>query len=278
MKQYLKYFTIAILLFLLSPLKSQIINFASSNAFGEVIDDSTEKEIAFTHIFNESQRRGYITDEEGKFNIPAAQGDTLIISALGYHPQVVFLRASSISQEIVIKLRPQVYSIGEVSVNAFRNYEDFKEQFLALDLSETDKVKLRNNLITMARKEAVKAEYERIVKLRLETPGIRLISVPLTSSQDKEMDLYAELLKKEKRQRIIQEKFNREIIQKITYLTEEEITEFIGFCNFSEKYLYEATEYDILVKLEEKFKDYKLWKESGSFRIDDEITLERSIG
>ena len=43
----------------------------------------------------------------------------------------------------------------------------------------------------------------------------------------------------------------------------------MGFCNFSEEYLFEATEYDILVKIEKKYKEYKLWKESGSFQFED---------
>ena len=78
---------------------------------------------------------------------------------------------------------------------------------------------------------------------------------------------YAKVLKQEEKQRIIDKKYNREIIYKITRLPEDELTDFMGFCNFSTEYLLNATEYEILVKIEEKFREYKAIKTKGDLIV-----------
>lgn len=51
-------------------------------------------------------------------------------------------------------------------------------------------------------------------------------------------------------------KYNREIIFNITQFPEKELTDFIGFCDFSMDYLLDATGYEIQLEIKEKFKDY----------------------
>jgi hypothetical protein len=95
------------------------------------------------------------------------------------------------------------------------------------------------------------------------TRGGVLFSVPILSPEEKEMIKLKKILEKEKVQKIINEKFNREIVADLTGLKEEDLTEFIVFCNFSEKYLLETNQYDILVKVLEKLELYKKLKNSG---------------
>ncbi len=255
------------------PTQAQLIFHPTTIAHGIIVDKSTSNPIAFVHIYNESQRRGYIANEEGRFRILASEGDTLVLSALGYLGKVVFISDSCIHSDFTIKLITQVYQIEEVAVRAFRDYEDFKKQFLALRLPETETTRLRENLRLIARQEATNAANNKKASDAYTTKTnteLVTVSVPILSREDKQRLNYAEVLKKEARQRVIDKKYNREIIYKVTQLSEDEITEFMGFCNFSEEYLYHATEYEILVKIEEKFKEYKLLKESGGLFIEYE--------
>ncbi len=274
--------TIFWLLFLLiaGSARSQLLFQQIETARGLIINDSTNQNIAFVHIYNESQRRGYITDEKGKFKIPASNGDTLVVSALGYVSKVVRVSDSCFHPGITIKLLPRIYEIEEVTVRAFRDYEDFKRQFLALKLPETETALLRENLAILSQKIAKEAHYEKEVEDMLQKPSTEFftVSVPILSREDKQRLNYVEVLKKEERQRVIEKKYNREIIFKVTQLEEDEITEFMGFCNFSEEFLYKATPYDILVKIEEKFKEYKKMKESGKLFIEEEEMLEELLG
>ena len=279
MKSCIKYLNILILLSIFIPGKSQFPSPENSSVSGKVLDDSTKYAIPFVHIFNESRRQGYISNADGVFEIPASPGDTLVFSSLGFFPEIVFLTKSHFEQQNTIKLTIRFYEIEEVRVKVFKDYEDFKRQFLALELPNTPADRLRNNLATQSRKVAKQAEYENQVREILEKPGIQLFSasIPILSREERQLKNLSEVLKKEEKQRIISKKYNRDIIYEITHLSEDEITEFMGFCNFDDDYLYYASEYDILVKIEEKFKEYTLWKESGSFYFIDILSSEELI-
>jgi hypothetical protein len=270
MKQWVKIHLLLLCLSLIGSTHAQQLSLQNNLVKGIIVDDSTEQRIAFVHLYNESQHRGYIADEKGSFIIPAAKGDTLVISSIGYRARVVVLSASRLEMENRITLTPQIYEIDEVRVRAFKDYDDFRRQFLALKLPETPTDVLRNNLAAISHLEAKEAYTKKQMDDRYQKSGVEILSigVPIRSKADRQMENYTEILKKEERQKIIDKKYNREIIYDITHLSEDELTEFMSFCYFSEEYLYSATEYEILVKIEEKFKEFKLWKENGSFWND----------
>jgi hypothetical protein len=249
-------------------------------AGGRVLDDSNGRRIAYVEIYNESRRKGYLTDSTGKFRIPASLGDTLVVTTFGYLGKVVIIDASFYQPGRVIRLSPQAYEIGEVDIVPFTDYNDFKKQFLALQLPHTKTDILRENLASMAHRvgsEAAETKAANDAFARKSTEIVS-VSVPIYSRYERQMQNYKEVLKKEERQRVIDKKYNRDIIFKVTRLSEDEITEFMGFCNFSEEFLYKATPYEILVSIEEKFKKYKLMKESSKLEMLQEKLIDELLG
>ena len=243
---------------------------------GTVIDDSTGAGIAFVHIYNETTRKGYIANEEGKFVIPASTGDTLVMSAIGFLSKVVFINDENIESAYTVRLSPRTYEIGEVKVFPFKNYEDFKKEFLALKLPETKTDELRKYLADISSVQGKQAAEEAKARELMTTPGVRLatVGIPIPSKDDIQRAKYAEVLKKEARQRVINEKYNRDVIRSITQLPDDEIIDFMGFCNFSEDFLYASTEYQIYLKIVEKFKEYQQKKQSGNLIRDDIAVLD----
>ncbi len=272
---------LATLLFLIltCPIHSQLMFPVHTNVRGYIIDDSTGRQIAFVHLYNESQRRGYIANEEGKFKIPVSEGDTLVISALGYLSKVITIDDSCFQSGFVIKLAPQIYEIDEVSIRAFKSYHDFKQQFLSLRLPETETTMLRENLAILSRQIAMETATNKKHEEILGRPltGFVSVGVPILSREDKQRMNYVEVLKKEERQRVIEKKYNRKIIFRVTQLPETEMTEFMGFCNFSEEFLYKTSPYEILVAIEKKFKEFKLLKESGKLFKEQNELLEEAL-
>lgn len=267
----IKVFTLFFIIIVTGSLSAQTFLHSFSVTEGNIVDDSTGAAIAFVHIYNETTRKGYIANEDGKFIIPASSGDTLVMSALGFLSKVVFLTDTNIGLAYTVRLTPRLYEIEAVKVMPFKNYEEFKKQFLALKLPETKTDDLRKYLTHISSIEGKKAAEAAKARDVLSTPGVRLASVgiPIPSKDDIERAKYAEVLRKEARQRVINEKYNRDVIRSITHLSDDEITDFIGFCNFSEEFLYASTEYQIYLRIVEKFKEYKLKKQSGSLPGDD---------
>ena len=72
---------------------------------------------------------------------------------------------------------------------------------------------------------AVEADRERNAREKMENPN--------KAFREK-------TLRMEKRKRVIESKFNRELVAEVTHLEDEDLTEFIALCNFSEDYLFET--------------------------------------
>lgn len=227
-----------------------------SNYYSATILDTTNRNcLPFVYIFNESQRVGTISDSTGSFKIKAATGDTLALISLGYLGKRIILSENSPTGKHPIFLQPRYYEIAEVKIVLPRTYEQFKKALLELEPEEP---------FTIAGLPNTK---QREIPLLLDTNYLQstgfAISSPISYlyynfSKEEQSKRKVQYLTKEEREQVrIDKKFNRELIQRMTGLVGEEITDFIVFCNFSHKYLYEATELEILMRIDQKFKAYQ---------------------
>jgi len=234
----------------------------SENLKGSIIDEKTLGYIPLAHIYNERTRKTSVSDTSGNFRLKVKNGDTLVFSAIGYFLKTVYITDSLLKEKTVfIELLPRTYEISEARVYALGTYEQFKQKVLALRLPETRTDKLRKYLYDLSKKTGKEVKYrQEMDKL---TQGGVLYAIPIRSPEEIEMIKLKKILEKEKVQKIIDEKFNREIVADVTGLKDEDLTEFIVFCNFSEKYLLDTNPYDILIKVLEKLEVYKKLKNSG---------------
>ena len=239
--------------------------FENSKLRGILVDDSTGRPVVYAHIFNESRKMGVISDENGEFSLFAETYDTLIFTALNFDGKIVELAPSVFEGKYVIVMHRIQYEIDEVSIMGFRDYEDFKRKFIALELPETPTDRLRENLAALSIRNANEAVSEDEVRRRVENPWFRPVNgnIPIYSKEDLQRMNFEKVLKHEEKLRVIDEKYNRDIIYQVTKLSQDEITDFMGFCHFDEDYLFRATPYQIVVRIEQKFKEYKKMKEKG---------------
>ena len=239
-------FWIIFLLFPVNFLKAGINQNNDTLQESVIVDSVTGRSISFVHIVNESTRRGYITDSTGKFKIRCKKGDTLVFISLGYLGKVVIV--DSLPHQI--SLVPRTYKIDEVSIESYRSYNQFKKDFLELEAEKAPEI------------QGLPKGKPIDIPVLLDTNHINspafLVLHPLSY-------LYYKFSKEEKSKRkafylerqagervIIERKFNREIVSRITGLEDEELTNFIGFCNFSHPFLFEATELEIVKEINKK--------------------------
>jgi hypothetical protein len=64
------------------------------------------------------------------------------------------------------------------------------------------------------------------------------------------------LQQEQKEQVVINQKFNRELVHRLTGLNGDEITEFINFCDLSHMFLFNATDYEIVEVIHDKLEEY----------------------
>ncbi|MBN1952467.1 MAG: carboxypeptidase-like regulatory domain-containing protein [Bacteroidales bacterium] len=266
MKHLLLMVFLFVFIFATSMIRGQVLSTAPEMIDGIIYDDSTGQALPYVQVYNESKRAGYLSNKEGEFRMQADIGDTLVFSAMGYLGKVDMVGDLNMDSPMVVRLMPRFYEIAAVSVTHFGTYEEFKRSVIALELPQTETQRLRNHLFAYSHKDLGSALAEEEVRRALSPePGKPLggLSVPILSREDKQRIHLTEVIEKEKRQHQIDLKYNREIIKKVTHLPDEEIIDFMGFCNFSDAFLLNASDYDIVVMIERKYKEYLQKKSRG---------------
>lgn len=256
-----------LLLYLENDLLSQSKSAERDKAKGNIIDEQTGETVPFVHILNESKRKWYMADNNGQFKISADCGDTLVLSAIGYLGQVIIIDSAYFKNPQSVLLIPRQYEIGEVEVRAFRSYSAFRQSFITLEVPETDIDRVKQDLKVSLIKEAWDAYNESMAEKKLKNQGF---GVSTTIDWSKPLPRNTKILT-EREQFIIDRKFNRQLVQDLTKLEDDELTDFIGYCNFSNDYLLEANAYEIIVRIMEKFEEFKNIKPDGSYIHQNEI-------
>lgn len=221
---------------------------------GIVIDENSGKAVSFCHIYNESRRKGFISDSTGRFNSYTSVGDTLVFIVLGYFGKTYKIQIND-TLPFYIKLTPRTYEIGAVSIGIPRNYSGLKTAILDFD---TRKNKPMPEL----------PEYNPFIRpLLLDTnviykPGF-MIMHPVSgiyyrfNKEEKSKRQVRYLQEQELKQPLVDDKFNRNFVSRITGLTGDDLNNFIGYCNFSFNYLYNATPLEIVEAIDRKYNEFK---------------------
>ncbi|MGI4865040.1 MAG: carboxypeptidase-like regulatory domain-containing protein [Janthinobacterium lividum] len=88
---------------------------------GTVSDARTGRALPGAAVRRLHTQRGVVTDAEGDFLLPATPTDTLLFQALGYKPQRLPLRGTTLAQLVVqVRLVRDSVRLGEVRVTADR--------------------------------------------------------------------------------------------------------------------------------------------------------------
>ncbi len=147
-----KSFLVAALLCLaIYPVKSQFNTRLDSGELVQLtgrLTDELLQPLPYAHILVLNNYRGTITDKHGKFSFVTQVGDSIMFSTLGYRRKIVVipdtLRSPFFTLDLV--LLEDTFMIAEVEVYPWKDYEEFKEAFLNLDLPDDDMDNARKNI------------------------------------------------------------------------------------------------------------------------------------
>lgn len=221
------------------------------NLSGEIINAEGGESVPYVHIINKNTNQGTTSDLSGKFSIAISQTDTVIFSAVGFEKYSLTLVDNEVSSNhyfIRILLDPATYELSPVNIYAFKDEAAFKQEILNLKIPESTNPKI-----------IIPGSYN---GPRRDLTGKFSISSPISAIQGlfskevKEIRKYREVLKTYPQQKLIHEKYNREIVEKITGLKDKDLNEFMLFCKIPDDYIIKANEYEIVLAVNDCYKDF----------------------
>lgn len=208
---------------------------------GRLIDAENAMPVPFAHITNLSKGLRTVSDSSGLFSLPAIAGDSLQLSSVSYGQKKIVVPLAEDGKRLLIEMAPNVYELNEVVVKRFPSEREFARQILTMEAPKDNgpDMRLPDRLPPGAR---VANNGAPTVAFGGAVSGL----AGRFSKKERGRAFMAEMQVKDARKAVIETKYNREIVRRITGLEEEDqLDAFMQYCVLAENFLYEASEYEI---------------------------------
>jgi hypothetical protein len=205
-----------------------------------MVRDEFGQPISNVIIINKRTRSGVFGKADGSFSLQCDRPDTVVITSLGFHPRslcfVDSLGKTVFNAEIYLDTR--TYRLASVEVFAQRDLEKIQEDIEKLGYDEDDYM----------------------------LSGINAVRSPITflyqqfSRKERSKRLVAEMENEDRKRELLKELFQHYVDYDIINLNNDQFDEFITYLNVSDEFLLTSTQYDFLIYVKDRFKDYKVYQ------------------
>jgi len=220
----------------------------------QVINSEDSTPVSFAHVIIKNVKKGLMCNESGEFSCNTPLNDTLIITAIGFDTKIIDINyLHEQIQDGIIKLTPLIYAIDEVVIVPYKNYKEFKEAFLALEIPEKPFINLN---IPNIKTNLLPKKEEDIIMIPIGSPITALYNA--FSKEGKEIAEYNKLMKRKAIEKKVQKKYNINIVALLTGIqNEREVLDFMEFCNFSDEFILSSNDYEIYLAINNCYENYK---------------------
>ena len=226
---------------------------------GKVQSESSKSILQNVHVLNLSKVFGTITDGEGIFEINASVNDTLYFSYIGYKPLKIVVTNDLIKYEgndLTFNLTELALALEEVVITPYRltGYLDIDVKNAPINSSPRYRIIGLPNL-----------GYEGGRRTR---SGISKVLGAIFNPADFLNSLFKRNPKKLAKLRLMREdeeiknllstKFDREVLVQLLGIPKVDINEILRNCSFSDTFIKEANDLQIMEAINECYDEYKL--------------------
>lgn len=215
---------------------------------GTVFSRQSGEPLPYVHVYTTSFRFGTVSDEDGHFFLRVNEEDTLVFSSIGYANYELLPERGSNSglREVRIEMLPKIYSLDEVEISAYPAIEQFKQEILDMDVADRKKFSL-----SIPKAYSLPPEGPGDVSLNpsisLGSPFSALYNV--FSREARQKRKLQDHLEKTRRHAQMDEKYNLEVVKRVTDLEEEAARRFMEWCKLEEDFILAASEYELAVAM-----------------------------
>ena len=112
---------------------------------GVILSEDSVSGLPGVHIYVPKAGRGTTSNRAGYFSMPVLEGDSVVISSVGYNRRhYIVPPASAEFLTIIVEMVPDVTYLKEIEIMPFPTEEVFKEAILALNIPMDNGVDPRN--------------------------------------------------------------------------------------------------------------------------------------
>lgn len=207
---------------------------------GKIYRKNSTEALVSVSIHNISAQRYDLSEESGSYRIQVVPGDHVSFSSVGYIADTITVTAAMLTADYPVYLDVRAQTLAAARVGQFSNYQldsmdRRKEYAWVYDHGNTPRM-----------------EHER----KGDGVGVTLNIFRNASSKEKQREKLEKRLEKEEQDYYIDSRYNKDIITKYTHLKGDSLTNFMQKYRPSYDYCRKAANVDILVYINDSYKQY----------------------
>lgn len=205
---------------------------------GNVFDPQNKGAIPNLMVVNKRTQQGYFGHNTGYFEIKIQKSDSLIIAATGFKTITISFEDSVNKSDYYVKIAMSKLEVQLKPVEIFsqRDLEEIQKDIESLGYNEED----------------------------YKLTGVDAFSSPITalyqafSKRERNKRMVAEMRNNDRRRALLKELFRKYVDNDIIQLDNYQFDEFIDFCNVSDSFLQNATQYDFIMYIKKRFEVFRM--------------------
>ncbi len=245
-----------VLLFFLFLLQLDTLNAQTVYALeGRLFNQMDSSFVQASNVYTLPGNKGIMSSPSGYFFMEITVEDTLYISTIGFKTMQIVCEDLIMNRDFRIHLflEPKIYQLEEFNVLGSLTYEEFKEELLQLPLAEDRSVGFDIPWEWYGYQDMPASGG-----FGLTFNGIFSGLYDKYGKEGKQRAKIQEVKAQESTRNYIFSKYNPYIIQRATGIdNEDEIIHFMEFCQFSDYFIVNSTEAELINALAQKYKVYQ---------------------
>ena len=224
---------------------------------GKVQSETSKSILQNVHVLNLNKVKGTITSSEGEFEIQAKANDTLYFSYIGYKPLKVVVTNDLIRfNNNTIELTELAFALEEIIIKPYQltGYLEIDVKNAPVNTSTRYRIVGLPNLGY----EAGRRSRSGISKLigAIFNPADFLNN--LFKKKSAKMDKLRLMREDKEIKNLLSIKFDREVLVQLLGVDKIDINEILRNCNFSDTFIEQANDLQIMEAINECYDEYKL--------------------
>ena len=248
------FFYISLFVFTLSKAQDQI------QVFSAVVEnESTGFPMESVHVLNLTQIIGTTTDKNGRFEIKVSANDTLYFSYLGFKPLKIAVTNDLMKfGNAKFELTELALALEEIILRPYQltGILDIDAKNIPINTAKRYSV---SGLPNIGYEAGNRNPYSITKTFKAILSPVDFLH-NLFSQKEKQLRKLKKMREDDEIKTLLSSKFNREILTQLLYISKVEIYEILRGCNFSDTFIKDSNDLQILEAISECYDEYRVLK------------------
>ncbi|NPD86997.1 hypothetical protein HNS38_19755 [Lentimicrobium sp. L6] len=216
--------------------------------------------ISYALIYDRTHNIKFMANDNGEAKLFLQDSTLVRISAIAYEDQFYLYSNSHHQDTVELFLSSKVYELKEFVLNPYPTVMLFKKAFADLQLEDTNSIAANLMMLESLKPYAISPDHfnsQDVLTVSFTSP-ISLLYNSFSKRAKSEKKLQS-LTQSDNRANIVKQKYNRELVMKLTGLKEGKYLEdFLVYCEPSFNFVLESSDYEIAMLIQHRYEIFLL--------------------